>query len=72
MKKLFDLRFVIGVFFTLVGVLLLAYSFLAANTDGQSINRWCGSIFAIFGVIMIILSTRSPQSDEAIIEEASL
>jgi cytochrome c biogenesis protein CcdA len=72
MKKLFDLRFVIGVFFTLVGVLLLAYSFLSANTDGQSINRWCGSIFTIFGVIMIILSTRSPQSDEAIIEEASL
>ncbi|HEU0065359.1 MAG TPA: hypothetical protein VFQ58_10015 [Flavisolibacter sp.] len=59
MNKLFDLRFVIGVFFLVIGVLLLIYSFLSkAEVDMQTINRWSGSIFTVFGVIMLIISTR--------------
>lgn len=55
MNKLFDLRFVIGTFFLIVGLLLLLYGFFSSESD-QSVNRWCGSIFSIFGFVMLLLS----------------
>jgi uncharacterized membrane protein HdeD (DUF308 family) len=58
MKRLLDLRFVIGVFFFVVGILLLLYSFFSANPD-QSVNRWCGGIFIIFSIIMFIFSFKT-------------
>ena len=66
MNKLLDLRFVIGVFFTALAVLLLGYSFFAAglSDDAKSINRWCGSLFLVFGVLMIIFSLRKNAHDE--------
>ena len=57
MKKLFDLRFVIGAFFCIIGILLLGYSFFSAK-DGVQVNRVCGIIFIAFGVSMIWLSYR--------------
>ncbi len=65
MNKLFDLRFVIGAFFTVVGILLLIYGFISqAEAAMQSINRWCGGIFTIFGVIMLILSYAQPINEQ--------
>jgi hypothetical protein len=72
MNKLFDLRFVIGSFFTVVGLLLLIYSFTSsgAANDPQvlehasAINRWCSIAFIIFGVVMILLSLRKDAHDE--------
>lgn len=64
MNKILDLRFVIGVFFTLIGLLLMGYSFMNAEQGGQSINRWCGIIFTIFGIIMILLSFVKDADDE--------
>ena len=72
MNKLFDLRFVIGAFFTVVGLLLLIYSFAATGAvnvtttigDASEINRWCSIAFIIFGVVMIILSLRKDAHDE--------
>ena len=59
MNKLFDLRFVIGIFFLVIGVLLLFYSFLSkAEINLQSINRYCGAAFTIFGVVMLFISTK--------------
>ena len=60
MEKLLDLRFVIGIFFLVVGVLLLAHSFLATHAAGedQSVNQWCGGSFILFSIIMLILSFR--------------
>jgi hypothetical protein len=57
-KKLLDLRFVIGLFFLLVGLLLAAYSFFAAGNvkNAAMINRGCGIVFALFGLFMILLS----------------
>jgi len=64
MNKLFDLRFVIGLFFSFIGILLLSYGFLTGNNDMQVVNRWCGGIFVVFGTVMIILSyqKKSPNS----------
>ena len=84
MNKILDLRFVIGVFFTLIGVLLVGYSFL--NPDGQwnlnrsigwdsaynrsvSINRWSGIVFSVFGILMIVLSFMKDANDELITKD---
>jgi uncharacterized membrane protein len=64
MNKILDLRFVIGVFFTIVGLLLLVYSFTSSAETSQSINQWCGIVFAAFGVFMMILSFRKDAADE--------
>lgn len=60
MKKLFDLRFVIGVFFLVVGILLLGYGLLGAATEIVHVNTWCGVIFTVFGVFMLGLSYKKP------------
>ena len=58
MKKLLDLRFVIGAFFTIVGCLLVIYYFVKASGElaAASVNIWCGGLFVLFGISMIILS----------------
>lgn len=66
MNKIFDLRFVIGSFFTVVAVLLIIYSFISPESDAQIINRGCGILFGVFGIIMIILSFSKDAHDEII------
>ena len=68
MNKLFDLRFVIGCFFSIVGVLLLVYSLASKAGEGQTINSWCGGLFVVFGVVMIVLSFRKDAHDELLEE----
>jgi len=63
MNKILDLRFVIGVFFTIVGLLLLGYSLMSSGESSRSINQWCGIVFAAFGVVMIVLSFRKNAGD---------
>jgi len=57
MDKLFDLRFVIGLFFFVIGALLTAYYFIFSVTT-EAVNLWCGVLFIVFGVIMILLSRK--------------
>jgi hypothetical protein len=62
MNKLIDLRFVIGSFFLLIGLLLTVYHFVtAAEAD---VNLWCGISFSVFGVLMIILSLQKYARDD--------
>lgn len=70
MNKLLDLRFVIGLFFTIIGLLLLIQSITGTTTleTGESINRWTGIAFSLFGVFMILLSFKKDAHDE-ILEE---
>jgi sulfite exporter TauE/SafE len=69
MNKLFDLRFVIGAFFTVIGILLLGYSFTATSAENtQVVNRWCGIVFMIFGIFMIVLSLQKDADDELLEE----
>ncbi len=70
-NKILDLRFVIGVFFTIVGLLLLGYSFMNDADTASAVNRWCGITFEIFGVAMIILSFAKDADDELITEHPS-
>ena len=68
MNKLLDLRFVIGVFFTLIGLMLVIFSFTSQEEAAQNINRWCGIVFALFGVLMIFLSFGKDAHDELLEE----
>lgn len=60
MNKILDLRFVIGLFFTIIGVILLVYGFMNFDNtmslnkaigwgveDHSFINRWCGIVFTL-------------------------
>lgn len=69
MNKLFDLRFVIGLFFSVVGLLLLIYSFMEAAARTQIINRWCGGLFLLFGILMVLLSLKKDAHDELLEKE---
>ena len=70
MNKLLDLRFVIGAFFLIVGLLLLVYSFVSEGT-GTDVNRWCGLLFLVFAVVMIVVSLRKEAHDELLEESGS-
>jgi uncharacterized membrane protein len=67
MNRLIDLRFVIGLFFLVVGIILLTYSFITAVENAVSINRWCGIVFIVFGVFMLALSFKKDESDDVLL-----
>ncbi|KAA9041899.1 hypothetical protein FW778_07750 [Ginsengibacter hankyongi] len=58
MKKLLDLRFVIGIFFAVVGALLLIYDLTTGQNKmmDTSVNIWSAVLFLVFGAGMIVLS----------------
>ena len=68
MNRLIDLRFVIGLFFFIIGLILLGYSFITSVVDAVAINRWCGLVFIVFGGCMLILSYRKDESDDVLSE----
>ena len=56
LKRLNELNFVIGLFFTIVSLILLADTLL--NKEGMGkLNLYTGITFFIFGVFMIFLKT---------------
>jgi len=64
MNKFFDLRFVIGIFFLAVGILLLIYSFTNPTIEHATVNRWCGIAFMVFALTMIALAFGKNPKDE--------
>jgi len=62
MNKLFDLRFVIGIFFIVIGAILIVYGFLSKQLT--TVNEWCGVMFLVFGLFMLLLSIRKPSNGE--------
>jgi len=53
-KRLNELNFVIGLFFTIVSLILLVGSFISTQLSGR-INIYTGIVFLIFGVFMILI-----------------
>jgi multisubunit Na+/H+ antiporter MnhG subunit len=58
-----DIKFPIGLMFTILGALLLTYGFITFSdaevyrkAAGMNINLWSGSGMLIFGIIMLICS----------------
>jgi len=53
-KKLNDLQFVIGLFFSVVAVILLLNVMLTSNVGGK-LNIYTGAVFLVFGVAMMVI-----------------
>ncbi|MEO5649455.1 MAG: hypothetical protein ABIR03_05965 [Ginsengibacter sp.] len=66
MNKFLDLRFVIGIFFLVVGVLLLLHSLFTVPEAGfsKTVNLWCSIFFIAFSVIMLLLSKDRKPKDK--------
>lgn len=58
MNKFFDLRFVIGIFFGVVGLMLLIYGLIVYGQVHSGLNITCGALFIVFSLVMIIFSLR--------------
>lgn len=59
-KKLNDLQFVIGLFFTVVSLILLG-SVLMNDGETVKVNIYTGVAFLIFGLCMIFIRSRKPE-----------
>ena len=60
-----DIRTPIGLMFSIVGVILIAYSFASdpaiyARSQGINVNLWWGLVLLAFGVVMLWLGRREP------------
>lgn len=55
MQKLTDLRFIIGLFFTLSGLVLLLSYFLIVETNHPQLNLYSGAVMLLFGLLMLLL-----------------
>ncbi len=56
-KRLNELNFVIGLFFTIVSLILLAHNFFAKGSPGK-LNLYTGLVFLVFGLFMIAIKTK--------------
>jgi len=54
LKKLNDLQFVIGLFFSVVSVILLLNVLLGSHGD-SNLNIYTGTCFLVFGVAMMFI-----------------
>jgi cytochrome c biogenesis protein CcdA len=55
MKKLTDLRFIIGIFFSLSGLILLLSYFIAVENNHPELNLYAGGVMLVFGLVMLLL-----------------
>lgn len=64
MNKFFDLRFVIGIFFFIIGILLLIHSFTNPTEMHAAVNRWSAIAFLVFATTMLLLSIGRKPKDK--------
>ncbi len=56
-KRLSELNFVIGLFFTIVSLILLTDTVFNKESSGK-MNLYTGVVFLIFGLFMILIKTK--------------
>lgn len=56
-KNILDLRFIIGAFFSLIGILLCGYAYFAPSGEVSvhQINWHSGLVYLLFGLLMLCL-----------------
>jgi len=54
MEKLTDLRFIIGLFFSLCGFILLVSYFTATESNHPELNLYSGAVMLVFGLVMLL------------------
>lgn len=63
MQKLTDLRFIIGAFFTLCGLILLLTYFIAKSGSHPELNLYAGGVMVVFGLVMLLLFYKGDAED---------
>jgi hypothetical protein len=64
MNKLLDLRFVIGLFFLIIGLLLLGYAFFSDTTEyKKEVNLYCGMLLSSFALLMFALKKKKKDKE---------
>lgn len=60
MEKLNDLRFIIGIFFALIGAMLVVLAFVLNYelASGKTLNLFAGLSMMVFGAFMLWMSKR--------------
>ena len=58
LKRINELSFVIGLFFTLVAIILIAGYFLVEALAAK-INLYTGIVFLVFGLLMILIRSKA-------------
>lgn len=61
-RRFNELSFVIGLFFTLVAIILLGGYFFFSQL-ATSINLYTGLIFLVFGVLMMVIRSKAKAGD---------
>lgn len=67
MKRLLDLRFLIGILFSVYGVILVIYGAVShpvTQTVHWNIDFWWGILSLVFGLVFIALSRIPEKQDE--------
>ena len=59
-RRINELSFVIGLFFTIVAIILIGGYFISASLSAP-INLYTGIVFLVFGLAMILIRTRSSE-----------
>jgi ABC-type transport system involved in multi-copper enzyme maturation permease subunit len=59
MKRLYNLAFVIGLFFLALGIILFIYGVLAPEVRTGKVNGYYGGLLVVFGIVMLLLSRYS-------------
>ena len=62
LKRINELSFVIGLFFTLVAIILIAGYFLVTDLASK-INLYTGIVFLVFGLLMIVIRSKAKYGD---------
>ena len=63
LKRVNELSFVIGLFFTLVAIILIGGYFLTKELSAD-VNLYTGIVFIIFGLSMILIRSREKDGDD--------
>lgn len=63
MQKLTDLRFVIGIFFSLCGLIVLLCYFMVAADKHPQLNLYAGAAMLLFGLTMLVLFYKGDAED---------
>ncbi len=54
MEKLTDLRLIIGLFFSLAGIILLINYFIEIEANHPELNLYSGFAMLVFGLLMLL------------------
>lgn len=62
-RRINELSFVIGLFFTLVAIILMGGYFLVEQLSSK-VNLYTGIVFLVFGLAMILIRSRAKYGDD--------